>query len=98
MFLVAVLQRVITIISEVLTLTQGNTLTQSVIIDSTLGLDTMFVFDYTDGDITPGLTSPSGVAFPATSDVVTHDSVLQTYSFSIPDDDFEVRNTLTLFP
>ena len=63
---------------------------ETVVLDSTLGRNTKFVFDFTSGQIIPTVTSPSGVIYNTTSDVVMFDQSLKTYSFNIPDGEFEV--------
>ena len=89
-FASAVLQRSFTLLSAIYTVTSSQTVTQTIVIDSTLGRNTVFVFDYTNDAITPSVTSPSGVVFDATSAIVTFDQTLRSYVFKIPDASFEV--------
>ena len=86
----ATLQRVFTLQSVIHVVSSSQSVIDTVIIDSTLGRSTVFLFDFVSNSIAPSITSPSGVTYDATSSFVIFDSRLKSYTFTIPDADFEV--------
>ena len=83
-------QRIVSLQSAVYIVTSGERLTETVVLDSTLGRNTAFTFDLTSGSITPTVTSPSGVIYGVASAIVTYDQLLNTYVFNVPVANFEV--------
>ena len=71
--------------SQSLTLSSGNVLSDTILIDSSLGRSLQFIFDYAGTSIEPSVTSPRGFVYEASNmDVVTHDTEFGVYRFTIP--------------
>ena len=75
-----------TLKSEAYALSNTQNISDSFVIDSTVGKDTSFRFDYSGqaDTISIQLTSPQGHKFTKTSPIVSHNKNFGVYRFSIP--------------
>lgn len=71
--------------SEACNLASQTNFSHTVSIDSTLGRNTEFIFDYGGSDIDVILTSPTGLMYDKNSYIVTHDSKFGIYKFAFID-------------
>ena len=71
--------------SQSFTLSSSVALSDTILIDSSLGRSLQFSFDYGGTSIEPSVTSPSGLVYETSDmDVVTHDTTFKIYHFTIP--------------